>query len=335
MKRHLGGRSGWLPNLADRPAPPDAAAIRGARAWLDAKLTGGDAPVWILPCRSLRRKNMAEALLLTRWLRPEAWLVITGAASSRDEEPYVRSLEAAAHRHHWRVRFGVLAVNEPRKPSVPELLAASEAVLLTSIQEGFGLPYLEAVAAGRPLIARRLPNVSPDLHRFGFRFAQAYDEVFVSPPLFDWKRERARQENLFGAWLRQLPAPAGAWPAGPRCSRPPDRGPVPFSRLTLTAQLEVLSHPVRESRSMGLLLNPHLESWRHRAATGRLEVASWPRTADHWLGGVAYGRRFWQIVATGSRSRCRSIPGQRIQNDFIRNSLGDDHLFPLLWNTTT
>jgi hypothetical protein len=30
--------------------------------------------------------------------------------------------------------------------------------------------YLEAAATQRPLIARRLPNIAPDLDRFGFRF---------------------------------------------------------------------------------------------------------------------------------------------------------------------
>ncbi|OYV85625.1 MAG: hypothetical protein B7Z73_13210, partial [Planctomycetia bacterium 21-64-5] len=46
------------------------AAARYCR-WLSEQL-GDDAPVWLMPCRLLRRKNLAEALLLARWLRPEA-----------------------------------------------------------------------------------------------------------------------------------------------------------------------------------------------------------------------------------------------------------------------
>ena len=41
-------------------------------------------------------------------------------------------------------------------------------MMLTSAQEGFGLPYLEAAALRKPLIARHLPNVVPDLLELGF-----------------------------------------------------------------------------------------------------------------------------------------------------------------------
>src|SRR5690606_14151715 len=136
----------------------------------------------LMAARLVRRKNVAEALLLARWLRPDAWLMTTDGARSGDEQPYQRRLEEAARRHGWRLRIGVLAGREgPGAPRVPELMAASEALLLTSVQEGFGLTYLEAAAAGRPLLARRLPNVFPDLRRLGFRFPQAYDEVLVDP----------------------------------------------------------------------------------------------------------------------------------------------------------
>ena len=176
LQPHLGKHATWLPNLTKRVAPPTDERLREARVWLRKKINDGNAPVWILPCRLLRRKNVGEALLLTRWLRPEAWLVTTGGASSADEQAYADKLAAAGHRHHWRLRLGVLAGDEARKPSVPELLAASEAVILTSIQEGFGLPYLEAAASRRPLIARAIPNIAPDLEQFGFRFPQYYEE---------------------------------------------------------------------------------------------------------------------------------------------------------------
>jgi len=104
LKRHFGNKAFWLPNLAEPPLLPPTKRIRATHSWLRAGLVPDDAPVWLLPCRSLRRKNLAEALLLTRWLRPEAWLVVTGAASSADELPYVRALECAANQHHWRMR---------------------------------------------------------------------------------------------------------------------------------------------------------------------------------------------------------------------------------------
>lgn len=332
LTRHFGKSALWLPNLTEPAPPPPAVRVRSAHRWLRNKLSHDRAPVWLLPCRSLRRKNIAEALLLTRWLRPEAWLVVTGAASSVDELPYFKALERAAHKNHWRLRLGVLAGDESHKPSVAELLAASEAVLLTSIQEGFGLPYLEAAAAQRPLIARRLPNIAPDLDQFGFRFPQAYGEILIAPELFDWQAERARQQRRFNEWLATMPAFARA-----RVSKPPmlvNDCPcaVPFSRLTLTAQLEVLAHPAHESWAACLSLNPFLETWRQRASDEKLRVTPWPRTAKSWLGGEAYARRFFAALKSKSLSHPLAFSPEKVQSDFITAKLGARNLYPLLWS---
>jgi glycosyltransferase involved in cell wall biosynthesis len=332
LRRHLGRRVGWLPNLIDRGQLPWPARVGPARAWLRRKLNDSDAPIWILPCRLLRRKNVAEALLLTRWLRPEAWLVTTGGISSADEKQYAEALGAAGHQHHWRLRLGVLTGDEGRKPTIPELLAVSECVLLTSIQEGFGLPYLEAAAAERPLIARALLNIAPDLERFGFRFPQYYQEVLVSPDLFDWKAERRRQGRLFGAWRAQLPRPVRKLVGAPVLlatdSMPAS---VPFSRLTLTAQLEVLARPVAESWDQCLPLNPHLAVWKQRAAAGRLRKTAWPAAADAWLSGHAYARRFMAYLKRDFKKPAPDANSLAAQSEFIERKLAKDQLFPLSW----
>ncbi|MBI3850546.1 MAG: glycosyltransferase family 4 protein [Verrucomicrobia bacterium] len=335
LARHFDKCALWLPNLTEPAPPPPAATVRNTRRWLRNNLAHDDAPVWLLPCRSLRRKNIAEALLLTRWLRPEAWLVVTGAASSADEVPYFKALERAAHQHHWRLRLGVLAGDESRMPSVPELLAASEAVLLTSIQEGFGLPYLEAAAAHRPLIARRLSNIAPDLNRFGFHFPQAYDEILVTPDLFNWRSERARQAKLLRDWRAMMPSLARELVSLPPVLAAERPCPVPFSRLSLTAQIEVLARPIRESWEACLPLNPFLEAWHKRAEAGRLRVTLWPRGANRWLGGEAYAQKFFDALAARSKPRGATISPVKVQTDFIEKKLAMVNLYPLLWNTRT
>jgi glycosyltransferase involved in cell wall biosynthesis len=336
LQHHFGKRVAWLPNLTERGASPPPTRVEAAGAWLQRKLRDHGAPVWILPCRLLRRKNVAEALLLKRWLRPQAWLVTTGSVSSADEMAYAHKLETAAHRHHWRLRLGVLAGDEAGKPSVPELLAASECVMLTSIQEGFGLPYLEAAAAGRPLIARALPNIAPDLDRFGLRFPQYYEEVLVTPDLFDWKAEVRRQQRLFQAWAQLLPRACRRLADEPtllQLARRP--GPVPFSRLTLTAQLEVLSQPAKESWERCAPLNPFLRAWRVRAAARRLQASRWPASAQRWLSGEAYARRWAEVVARPCHEAMDPASSIAAQEDFIKWKLGADYLYPLLWTRET
>jgi hypothetical protein len=58
----------------------------------------------------LRRKNLVEAILLTRWLRPEAWLITTGGASSSDENAYAQALHQAAQQNQRRVKVSILAL---------------------------------------------------------------------------------------------------------------------------------------------------------------------------------------------------------------------------------
>jgi hypothetical protein len=235
-------------------------AVRAARAWLSERLRD-DGPVWLLPCRFLRRKNVAEALLLTRWLRPEAWMVTTGGPSSADEESSFARLTEAGCRSGWRMRLGILAEGGGMGPTVAALQGASEVILMTSLQEGFGLPYLEAAVARRPLICRELGNIGPDLRRFGFRFPQAYREIWIDPALFDAKTERDRQAALFRKWRSGLPVACRRWVGAPafldggREWRPRA---VPLSRLTLTAQLEVLAQPIEKSWSAACGANPWL-----------------------------------------------------------------------------
>jgi glycosyltransferase involved in cell wall biosynthesis len=335
LQRHLRGRVTWLPNLNEPAPPPPRARLGAVREWLHHQL-GDDAPVWLLPCRLLRRKNIAEALLLTRWLRPAACLVTVGGVSSAEEKVYYEKLCAAARTQHWRLRLGILAGDETRKPTVPELLTASEAVLLTSLQEGFGLPYLEAAAARRPLLARVLPNIAPDLAQFGFRFPQSYGDILVSADLFDWKAEWARQSLLFGAWLNDLPAPVRRLAGRPGVlagKRQPAA--VPFSGLTLTAQIEVLAQPLARSWHACVKLNPFLETWQQRAATGRLQVSSWPRGAARWLSGENYGRRFRRACEAALHLAGKPVNAAGCQQDFIAHKLRARFLYPMLWSQTT
>jgi glycosyltransferase involved in cell wall biosynthesis len=329
---HLGDGTGWLPNPAElAPASPPA-RVRAARAWLT-RTVGQRGPVWVLPCRLLRRKNVAEALLLTRWLRPEAVLVTTGDVSSTDEAAYAHRLGAAAARAGWPLRLSVLAGDERGKPSVLDLLTASECVLLTSILEGFGLPFLEAAAAGRPLLARRLPNIAPDLARFGFRFPQAYDEVRVPADLFDLRAERERQARAFRTWKRQLPTVCRRWVGEPMLlAAGREVAAVPFSRLTLTAQLAVLAHPPATSWEACRPLNPFLEPWRQRAARQALAPSPWPRRAESWLGAQAYARRFLRLLRGQPAGPDNGARAVALQQAFLAERLGTEHLFPLLWN---
>ena len=332
LRRHLGNAATWLPNLAGPLRAPRRSALAHARDWLNAILGSDNAPVWIFPCRLLRRKNIAEALLLTRWLRPGAWLVTTGGASSADESPYAQALERAVSKEGWRVRLGILSSPGANLPGIPELMGISEAVLLTSIQEGFGLPYLEATAARRPLVARSLPNIAPDLRQFGFHFPQCYSQILVHPSLFEWEAERTRQDQLFRAWRRRLPRACRALAGQPVLLSAEAPQAIPFNRLTLPAQLEVLGNDPKISYQLCLPLNPYLEEWRKRAQGRRLQTSPWPDTASRWLSGPAYAARFFGMLRRRNQTPVTPAAARAAQADFIKAKLATDQLYPLLWD---
>lgn len=322
LRRHGMGAVEWLPNPM-APAPlPGKARCRKVRGWLSERI-GGEAPVWLMACRLLRRKNVAEALLLTRWLRPEAILVTTGPVSSSQEKSYAQTLAAAARRQRWPLRLGIL--DGPGAPGVGELTAASEVVLSTSLQEGFGLPPLEAVAAGRPLIVRQLPNIQHDLAKFGFRFAQSYQEILIDPALFDLRAERRRQRQLFGKWRAQLPRVLRCGTRKPPLLEP--NQPVPFSQLTLSAQLEVLAHSPEVSWKGCSPLNPFLKHWKKRAAAGALEPDRWPAKASCELSPEAYAERFARFLAQWPGM----AEGGADHAGLLREAL-EKKPFPLLWD---
>lgn len=330
LKHQFGARAEWLPNPGRPTSAPPRREVAQARKWLTARL-GDDAPVWLMPCRLLRRKNVAEALLLARWLHPDARLVTTGGPSSKDEEPYGDALRVTAEEQGWRLHLSVLAgPNEADKPSVASLLECSEAVLLTSLQEGFGLPYLEATAARKPLLARALPNVMPDLAQLGFRFPHTYPEIMVDSSLFDLRGERSRQEQLYKRWKAALPAEARRWAGTPPLLRL-GSGPVPFSRLTLTAQLELLSVPPEVSWAACAELNLLLKKWRYLAQAGTLREARWPTKATRRLEPGAYAECWRELLARRVPRPAKSA-GRQAQAEFIRARVAADNLYPLLWS---
>ena len=136
-------------------------------------------------------------------MRPEATLATTSGHFSSDEASYADDIKQAAKKNAWRVHFGLL--DNPGAPSVAEILGIAEAAVHTSIQEGFGMGFVEAAAAGTPLIARAIPDVMPDLNMLGFEFPQIYADIFIAPELFDKATKTQHQANLFHEAKLALP----------------------------------------------------------------------------------------------------------------------------------
>jgi glycosyltransferase involved in cell wall biosynthesis len=164
------------------------------------------------------RKNVAALLAAWRRLRAAGVnpppLVLCGGWGWNAEE-IRRQIDAAA-REGWVVHLGYVTAGE-----LAALYTAAELVALPSFYEGFGLPAIEALAAGAPLVASDLPVLRevagdaalyappgrPDL--WADRIAALLGDSGLRDELrrkgherarlFDWRRAAAETARAFGA----------------------------------------------------------------------------------------------------------------------------------------
>jgi hypothetical protein len=168
-----------------------------------------------------------------------------------------------------------------------------------------------------------LPSIARNLRKRGVQTA-ARDELRDLVKIVAW----------VAAWKDLMPRTVGRLAGQPALLAAVDAPcPVPFSRLTLDAQLEVLARPVEESWAMCAPLNSFLPTWRKRAAAGQLQASPWPSSAARWLSGRAYARRFLELLPPLNAELPKQSAGKAAQAEFIRQKLRAENLYPLLWNS--
>jgi FMN phosphatase YigB (HAD superfamily) len=145
-----------------------------------------DSPLLLAPVRGIRRKNLGELVLLSRLAPPGTRVAITRAP--RDES--ARIIHDAWRRFaadmELPIEFNVVDRIAPcagAGDSFDDWLEWSTHIVTTSIAEGFGLPFLEAVAWRRPLLGRDLPHLTTDHAANGVRHSRLYTRLLVPA---DW-----------------------------------------------------------------------------------------------------------------------------------------------------
>jgi len=155
-----------------------------------------------------QRKNLAglsEAWPLVRSARPETTLVLIGAPDPRRDRLF-GSLPGA-------IRLG--RVDDEIMPAI---MAAASVVVVPSIYEGFGLPALEGMAVGTPVVAvgrSSLPEVCGDgaylVEPDGASIAEGLVAALEVGVETDAMVARARERATGFTWEASLAAHAGIW----------------------------------------------------------------------------------------------------------------------------
>ncbi|MDD9984761.1 MAG: hypothetical protein OXQ31_00665 [Spirochaetaceae bacterium] len=139
----------WNPVL---PSPIEPGSERLA------PLMPGGRRLWLYPVRIRRRKNVLEAGLLAR-LAGRAAVGVTLPASSTAEASYHRQTGALFRDGTLPGRIGFGGQPRFRDRSLGALAAGADAVVSSSIEEGFGYQFLHARQWRLPLIARDIDAI--------------------------------------------------------------------------------------------------------------------------------------------------------------------------------
>ncbi|MCK4628417.1 MAG: hypothetical protein KAT56_05400 [Sedimentisphaerales bacterium] len=171
-----------------------------------------DRKILLAPVKAIRRKNIVESVLLMLMLnykRDEYQLLVTLPANSSADIAYSCAIERFVKENHLPVVIGfgsqLLAGGHQRhiekakviSYSLIDLLALSEAVVTTSIQEGFGYVFHEPWLADRFVFGRNIDRVTSDFTEQGLNLDHLYDHLLIP---FEWlageQWERIQQEYL-------------------------------------------------------------------------------------------------------------------------------------------
>lgn len=124
------------------------------------------APILLYPVRAIRRKNILESALFARILYHPANLIVTLPGLSTREKAYSNLVEGAYRKGLISGAWCPESSGDARL-EYAHLISACDAIISSSIQEGFGYLFLNSLLWRKPLLARYLDILDGVLELFG------------------------------------------------------------------------------------------------------------------------------------------------------------------------
>jgi len=173
------------------------------------------------PVRVIRRKNIAEFVLLAVIFSETANWVVTQPPQNPIEKEHYDAWKEFCHQQGIEIFW-----EAGTKVDFEKLIRSSDFCISTSIQEGFGMVFMEPWLLGTAVVGRNIPMVTVDMKESGMRFPGLYDYLeideetelhelsieeqmeFIHKLLVDIKqREKLVDRN---SWIKNLLIPADA-----------------------------------------------------------------------------------------------------------------------------
>jgi len=266
--------AGRLPHVHELPN-----AVAAHRAGMPASTT----KTIVYPARAIRRKNLGEFLLWSL-LAPDGYQFQSTLAPQNPQwQGYYNEWVAFARELDLPVEF-----DAGRTHDFSELIRQAEALMTTSIAEGFGLAFLEPWLEGKNLLGRRLPEITTDFEEEGLDLSTLYTTL---PVPIEWAGEKQFYQALESSMRQSYAAYSREW--NPVCfelavSELVEDGMVDFGILDESLQRNVIRHLSSYPDDRSLL--PAFEVPADRALIARNK-----RIVQERYGLEAYGNRLLHL----------------------------------------
>ena len=167
-------------------------------------------PLLFAPVRGIRRKNLGELVFLSALAPAGTRFAVSRAPMNPDALPMHESWRKFVERHRLPIEFDVvdrLAPDAGAGTNFESWLAHASHIVSTSVAEGFGLPFLEAIALGKPLLGRNLPHLTAEHARHGIRCGNLYERLLIPVEWVDLVILRAYLTTTLGRNYRAYRRP--------------------------------------------------------------------------------------------------------------------------------
>ncbi len=227
------------PEQAEEFSTPPQKEVDRAYAGIESYIPG--APVLLYPVRSIRRKNILEAGLFSKLTESPVNLFTTLPGESEHEKGYSELVEKAYRNKLIPGVFGagIQSMEEKTGITFHDLIGFCRSIVSSSIQEGFGYLFIQAISWGKNLFAKNLETLTDFTPFFSGNSHCVYNALSV--PLEE--REMSDAKALYGTYLSglvQFLGEEGVESLKTAMNRMLGQNPVDFSFLPPDMQYKVL-----------------------------------------------------------------------------------------------
>lgn len=126
------------------------------------------------PVRVIRRKNIGEFILLSILFREKANWIVTQPPKNPVEIEYYNKWKEFCLEENIKINW-----EAGNRVDFEKLIRVSDFCITTSIQEGFGMVYMEPWLFETPVTGRNIAMVTTDIKTSGIEFPLLYDHFYV------------------------------------------------------------------------------------------------------------------------------------------------------------